>query len=211
MYSARMKTHTRNRREAGFTLYELLITVIIIGVVLSFGLSNLGDFTRNNRMTATANDLHAAFHLARSEASRGRTNVTICASADAMDFAPNCTGVGTWNQGYIVFADTNGDLLPNPGEPILRRHGPAEDGITLTFENNADYFSYAPSGLGRGDVGGLPAVSQVVMCDERGNIVGAGGNSAARLFVVTPMGRGTIVRDIPRIQTAINNLGAACP
>ena len=206
-----MKTHMHKRLQAGFTLYELLITVIIVGVVLSYGIANLADFTRNNRMTATANDLHAAFHLARSESARARSNITICASSDAMDVNPNCTGVGTWNQGYIVFQDTDGDLLPDAGEPILRRHGPAETGVTLSFENNADYFSYSQNGQGRGDVGGLPAVSRVVMCDERGNDIGAGGNSAARLFVVTPMGRGTIVRDIGRIQAAIDDFGAVCP
>ena len=110
-----------------------------------------------------------------------------------------------------MFIDANGDLVPGAGEAILRRHGEVESGVTLNFQNNADYFSYAASGLGRGDVGGLPAVSQVVMCDERGNITAAGGNSAARLFVVTPMGRGTIVRDKARIQTAMDNIGAVCP
>ena len=205
-----MKTQTSTRLQAGFTLYELLITVIIVGVVLSYGISNMSDFTRNNRMTATANDLHAAFHLARSESARARSNVTICASADPMGAGANCGG--TWDQGYIVFLDTDGDLLrAGATETILRRHDVAETGVTLNFEGGATYFSYSQNGQGRGDVGGLPAVSRVVMCDKRGNIVGAGGNSAARLFVVTPMGRGTIVRDIPRIQTAIDAFGAVCP
>jgi hypothetical protein len=81
----------------------------------------------------------------------------------------------------------------------------------MNFENGADYFSYAATGLGRGDVGGVPAVSRVVMCDKRGNVTGAGGNSAARLFVVTPLGRGTIARDKARIQGAMDDMGAVCP
>ena len=205
-----MKTHMHSRREAGFTLYELLITVIIVGVVLSYGIANMADFTRNNRMTATANDLHAAFHLARSESARARANVTICASDNPFDGFANCGG--TWDQGYIVFIDTDGDLnRAGPTEVILRAHGESETGVRWNFENNADYFSYSQTGQGRGDVGGIPAVSRVVMCDNRGNIVGAGGNSAARLFVVTPMGRGTIVRDIPRIQAVMDAIGAVCP
>ncbi len=203
-----MEKRIRTRAQAGFTLYELLITVIIMGVILSFGVANLADFNRNGRMTATANDLHAAFHLARSEAARAKTNVTICASADPMG-APDCDG--TWDQGYIVFVDENGDITVDaPDDAVLRRHGPVEEGVALNFANGATYFSYAATGLGRGDVAG-PAVSQVVMCDKRGNVVGAGGNSAARLFVVTPLGRGTIVRDMTQIGTAMGAIGAVCP
>jgi prepilin-type N-terminal cleavage/methylation domain-containing protein len=66
----------------GFTLYELLITLLIVGMVLTLGIPNFTEFTRNSRMTATANDLHSALQLARSEAARllvttplGRTRV----------------------------------------------------------------------------------------------------------------------------------------
>ena len=204
-----MKTRTQWKPQAGFTLYELLITVTIVGVILSYGLANMGDFTRNGRMTSTANDLHAAFHLARSEAARSKSNITICASSNPMAAAPACAG--TWDQGYIVFADTNGDIAADAGEPILRRHDVAEDGVMLSIANAATYFGYSASGLGRGSVNGTPPISQVVMCDDRGNITGAGGNSAARLFVVTPLGRGTILRDKAQIQIAIDAIGAACP
>ena len=54
-------------------------------------------------------------------------------------------------------------------------------------------------------------MTQVVMCDDRGNIVGAGGNSAARLFVSTPLGRATILRDIGLIGNALTNMGKGCP
>jgi hypothetical protein len=49
------------------------------------------------------------------------------------------------------------------------------------------------------------------MCDERGNITAAGGNSAARLFVATPLGRATIQRDKGMIQTALDDMGKSCP
>lgn len=195
-----MKTQTGTTLQAGFTLYELMITLAIVGVILSFGMANLGDFNRNGRMTATANDLHAAFHLARSESARAKANITICASANPMDAGAQCGG--TWDQGYIVFQDGGVDLQVDGADAILRRHGPVEENVTLNFTNGATFFSYAPTGLGRGNVGGNPAVAQVVMCDDRGNITAAGGNSAARLFVVTPLGRGTILRDKAQIDAA---------
>ncbi len=86
-----------------------------------------------------------------------------------------------------------------------------QEGVNLRFAGDARYFSYAGTGLGRGDVGTGPAVSQVVMCDERGNITAAGGSSAARLFVATPLGRATILRDMGMIDDALSAMGETCP
>ena len=198
------------RSQSGFTLYELLITVLIVGVIITIGIPNMAQFTRNSRMTSTANDLHAAFHLARSESSRAKTNITICPSANSMDAGANCGG--TWDQGYIVFVDTNGDLnRAGADETVLRAHPEVAEGVSLAVADDATYFSYSSTGLGRPNVGGNTAVSQVVMCDDRGNIIAAGGNSAARLFVVTPLGRATILRDTGMIGDALTAMGKACP
>ena len=198
------------RNQSGFTLYELMVTLLIVGVVLSLGIPNMSAYTKNSRMTSTANDLHASFQLARSEASRAKTNITICASANSMAADANCGG--TWDQGYIVFIDDDGDLLrAGATETILRAHPAIATGVTLATANDATYFSFASTGLGRGNIGGNIAVTQVVMCDERGNVTGAGGNSAARLFVSTPLGRATIVRDKELIGNALNNMGKSCP
>lgn len=194
------------RTQRGFTLYELLITVLVVGVILTLGIPNMQEFTRNSRMTSAANDLHAAFHLARSESSRAKTNITVCASADQ----DNCGG--TWNQGFIVFVDENGDLNRDGGnETILRSHPALDSSITLAVANDARYFSYSSTGLGRPNVGGAPAVSQIVLCDDRGNRTAAGGNSAARLFVATPLGRATIFRDVNIIQGALDAMVLTCP
>jgi hypothetical protein len=77
--------------------------------------------------------------------------------------------------------------------------------------NDATYFSYSSTGLGRPNVGGNTAVSQIVMCDERGNVKAAGGSSAGRLFVATPLGRATIFRDEGLIDDALDTMGKSCP
>lgn len=198
------------RTQAGFTLYELLITVLIVGVILTFAVPNMQDFARNSRMTSTANELHAAFHLARSESSRAKTNITVCASANSMTAAANCGG--TWDQGYIVFVDTDGDLNRSGAtETVLRAHGAIADGVMMAVANNATYFSFASTGLGRTNVGGNPAVSQIVMCDDRGNITASGGASASRLFMITPLGRATIYREKPLVASALTAMNKTCP
>ncbi len=200
-----MITRTSN----GFTLYELLITVLIIGVILAVGVPNLRQFTQNSRMTATANDLLSAFHLARTEASRAKANITICASANSTEAAADCGG--EWKQGYIVFIDTNGDLSRSgANETVLRAQPAAASGVGFVVANDATYFSYAPTGLGR-QIPGNPAVSQIVMCDDRGNTTAAGGSSAARLLTATPLGRATVIRDGTQIENSLAAMGKSCP
>ena len=202
---SRMKT----TRIKGFTLYELLITVLIVGVILAVGVPNLREYRQNGRMTATANDLHSAFHLARTEASRSKSTITICASANPMDADADCGG--TWDQGYIVFVDTNADLSRSgPTETVLRAHPTAAIGVSFAVADDATYFSFAPTGLGR-TIGGSAPVSQIVMCDDRGNIRAAGGNSAARLFTATPLGRATILRDETQIENSLTAMDKSCP
>jgi type IV fimbrial biogenesis protein FimT len=187
-----------------------MITVLIVGVVLAFSIPNMQAFTQNSRMTSTANDLHAAFHLARSESSRAKTNITVCASANSMAADSNCSG--TWDQGYIVFVDQDGDLnRSGAAETVLRAHPAIAEGVSFAVANDATYFSYSSTGLGRPNVGGNAAVSQIVMCDERGNVRAAGGSSAGRLFVATPLGRATIFRDEGLIGDALDTMGKSCP
>lgn len=191
----------------GFTLYELLITMLIVGIVLTVGVPNMLQFNQNGRMTSTANDLHSAFHLARSESGRAKTNITICASANSMAAAADCGG--TWDQGYIVFVDTDGDISRGGAtETVLRANGPIAEGVTLAVAADATYFSYSSTGLGRTIIGN-PAVTQIVMCDERGTT----GNtrSLARLFVATPLGRATVLRDQTTIDSALVAMSKPCP
>lgn len=199
----------KQRNQNGFTLYELLTTVAVVGVVLMIGVPNLGAYRQNARMTSTANDLHSAFHLARTESTRAKQIVTICPSANSMDANPVCGG--TWDQGYIVFIDLDGNLQTGVGDTILRAQPAMAEGVTLAVADDATYFSFAATGRGRGNLGGLDSLTQVVMCDDRGNVTAAGGNSASRLFVATPLGRATIQREISMIGQALTDMGKTCP
>jgi len=197
-----------NRHQNGFTLYELLITVLIIGVVLTLGIPNLTQFTANSRITGTSNDLHAAFLMARSESARAKNNVTICASDETI-LPRDC--VGTWDEGFIVFVDADFDAVRDPGEALLREHPLAAEGVSLAIANDATYFMYASTGLGRRDAGNNTPVSQVIVCDSRGTTEISQDFSAARLFVATPLGRATIVRDHTTVESALTAMSKTCP
>ena len=188
-----MKTKT----QTGFTLYELLTTMLIVGIVLSLGIPNMQSFRQNSRMTAAANDLHSSFHLARSEAARSKTNITICASADPFAATPVCSG--ELEAGWVVFEDRNGDIAVNGADSELKRFPPVHTSIDINTTGPDDYFSFASTGLGRGNVTGTAPVATMVLCDGRGNVRGGGGKSTARVLVVTPLGRATVLADESQI------------
>ncbi len=206
---ARYITVMTKATQSGFTLYELMITVLIAGIILSLGVPNLQEFRANARMTGSVNDLHSAFHMARSEAARARQNITICSSTNPLEDDSDCGG--TFADGWIVFEDTDGDITRDAGEALLRSHAPIPNQISISTPGMGQYFSFAPTGLGRGTVTAQPPVTTAIFCDERGNIRAIGANSAARALVITPLGRATVVRQKNRIDTLITVTGATCP
>ena len=151
------------------------------------------SFRQNSRMTAVANDLHSSFHLARSEAARAKTNITICATADSTIAVPVCGG--ELEAGWVVFEDRDGDIVVDAGEPVLRRFPAVAGAIVVKTVGPDDYFSFASTGLGRGSILASPALATMVLCDDRGNIRGGGGKSTARVLVVTPLGRAAVLAD----------------
>ena len=195
----------KNKTQTGFTLYELLTTMLIVGVVLAIGVPNMQSFRQNSRMTSVANDLHSSFHLARSEASRAKNNITICASLDPMGNAPDCDIGAEFEDGWVVFQDTNADLTVDAGEDILRRFPALDASITITSNGTRDYFTFASTGLGRTVLGETP-ISAAILCDERGNPAGTGTRTAARVLVVIPLGRASVLRDEDQI-----NARGGCP
>lgn len=191
----------KSSHQAGFTLYELMITLLIVGIVLAFGIPNFGEFNRNSKITTTANDLHSTFYLARTEAARAKTNITICSSLDPTNVTPACGG--QFEDGWIVFEDRDGDIVVDAGEPVLKTYPPVANGVAIDSQGAVDYFSFAATGMGRGTVpgAGMPgtSVTKMVLCDDRGNRTAAGGYSSARVLVVTPLGRGTVLREVSQV------------
>ena len=188
------------KSESGFTLYELLITVVIVGIILSLGVPNMAEFRQNSRITNTANELLSTFQQARSEAARSKSNVTICASSNPLASNPSCGG--SFDVGWMIFTDVDGDLIVDAEDEVLKAYPAIPDSIDIVTNDGAMFFSFSPTGLGRGDVGGTTALQTARICDSRGNVVASGGSSAARFFVVTPLGRATIIRDVGQIAAA---------
>lgn len=74
-----MKTfkHSRKTANGGFTLLELMITLAVMAILVSWGFPSLQESIRSNRMIAQNNEMLAMLQYARSEAIRRNTSVEI--------------------------------------------------------------------------------------------------------------------------------------
>lgn len=124
-------------RVAGFTLIELMVVLVVIGVLLGLSAPTLTDLIRRNRVVAEVNNLRASLSTARSEALVQRAFVTVCPSTDGA----SCANATEWNTGFIVFLDFDGDAVLDPadGNPLtpddrLVENETAQRGqLTVTF------------------------------------------------------------------------------
>ncbi len=69
-------------RENGFTLVELLISIVIVTTLLAMGVPSIKDFMKNNRLSAQSNALVTGLQVARSEAVKRGADTVICASSN---------------------------------------------------------------------------------------------------------------------------------
>lgn len=101
-------------RNRGFTLIELMVTVAVLAIGLTIALPSFRAVIQSNRVATSTNELIAALSFARSEAIRNSSGSGVCASA------AGAACDGTWGQGLMVWADTNGNGQFDAAEPVLR-------------------------------------------------------------------------------------------
>jgi type IV fimbrial biogenesis protein FimT len=77
----------------GFTLIELMVTLVIAGIILSVAAPSFVRVIDNNRVTTAVNDFSASLALAKIEAVKRNRNVKLVANG------------GDWEQGYEIGVD----------------------------------------------------------------------------------------------------------
>jgi type IV fimbrial biogenesis protein FimT len=196
------------RNQHGLTLYELLASLLVAGIVAALGAPNLLEFSRNSAMSSTANDMITALLTARSEAVKQRSPITFCASLEPLAPLPSCSpdAFGTAG-GYIVWADDDRDAVVDGSEQlILQREFP--EGIVVTADRG--YIAFGVAGYVEHIAGLSDSASAILLCDRRGNAVSSGSLSAARVVRVDRMGRGQVLREVAEIRPIVAALGAPC-
>jgi type IV fimbrial biogenesis protein FimT len=199
-------------KQTGFTLVELMVTIVLVGILLGIGVPSFRDFIRNSRMTSAANDLLADLNLARSESVKRRVPVTLCKSANGS--ACDTSATSSFSR-WIVFVDdvdaaatnsNDGNGVVNTNEQILQ-----DRTISATIDAPAAgrFVVFQPSGF---PATGANNLTRVLFCDVRGSAISVGGQSAARGLAIGATGRAAVTRDKDRIDADVDDGGfGGCP
>ncbi len=195
------------RAQAGFTILELMVVVAIVGILMAVAVPAMGNFIRNGRITAAANDVMAALHFTRSEAIKRRMPVTLCTSADTIradgsqNDDPTCAASDLLT-GWFSFVDLNQSGTREVGEAVLMQREAMD--ARITARSSADPFAVTYLMNGFAD---NPNESQLVLCDERGNVPTGGELSSARGILIAVTGRAGVTRNLGEIQDLVDDIG----
>jgi type IV fimbrial biogenesis protein FimT len=104
-------------RDSGYTLVEVLVAMTVVSILAAIAIPSFKYVTTSNRVTTEVNGLLGDMQFARAEAIKEGQSVTICEANSAYS---GCGGSTSWQNGWIVFMDTNGDGTRQNTESILR-------------------------------------------------------------------------------------------
>jgi type IV fimbrial biogenesis protein FimT len=194
--------------QSGFTLLELMVVLAIAGILMAVAIPAMGNFVRNGRITAAANDVMAALHFTRSEATKRRQPVTLCTSNDTINADgsqnddPTCAASPLLT-GWFAFVDLNQNATREAGEAVLMQREPMDARIIARSSVNPFAVTYLNNGFALN-----PNQSQLVLCDERGNVPTGGDLSSARGILIAVTGRAGVTRNRDEIQDLVDAMGA---
>jgi type IV fimbrial biogenesis protein FimT len=113
---------------AGFTLVELLVTIVVAAILLAVAVPSFRDYQASQQVRSTTADLVSAINLARSEAVKRMASTSVSPAS------------GGWVNGWSVMSGvtvvrsypaTNGVTISGPGAALsYNRYGRA---ATATF------------------------------------------------------------------------------
>lgn len=125
-------------REVGLTLVELMVAMAIVAIVAVVGMPSVSSFMDRGKIDVSTTKMLRSIVVARSEAVTRNQPVVMCTSNNG----ESCT-TSDWEDGWISYADENGDGGLDTGEPVVSVNGAVER-VTLRSENGA--VTFLPNG-----------------------------------------------------------------
>ena len=171
----------------GFTLIEMLVAVLIVGVLLLVAAPGFSDLISNNRMVSEVYVMRATLSHARSEALARRAPVVVCPTTDGLA----CADSNDWSSGYMTFVDTDDNNVANPTDPdedIIQWEA-RQSPVDILFDNASKRVRFGGQGVALGFEGTF------TFCDSRGA-------EDARALILNPVGSLRAALDIDATSDA---------
>lgn len=128
-------------KNSGFTLIELMVTLIILSILVTVGVPSFRHMILKNSVDGDRDTLFNNLIYARTEAIKRSQTVSICKSTNLT----TCDATADWGDGWIVFEDSDGNGSLS-GETILRVQDALKRDISVSFDGG-DFVTF--DGLGK--------------------------------------------------------------
>lgn len=155
-------------RHQGFTLIELMVTVIVMAIILTVAIPSFEATINSNRLTAAANEMLTSLQVARLEAIRRNKRIALCFSSNANTANPTCAPDSASDaNGWITFVDLNKNGVYDDGGPALLRATTAHDAVNILASSKIPgqvRVVFRSDGFARDSGGTLMLAGAIDMC-----------------------------------------------
>jgi type IV fimbrial biogenesis protein FimT len=192
-------------KSPGFTLVELLVTLSIAGILVAVGIPSFISTISGNRLTSYANEFITSLNLARSEAVKRGTSVTVrkVDNNSSTQKAANAE----WEDGWDIFTDADKDGDFETGDVLIKTHSSLKSTYTLRGNSFSNFIRFTSSGQSN-------TSGSFVICDNS-DVLGVPKANTSRLIIVNSTGR---IRmgldanddDIPNMDTTATSNITSC-
>lgn len=115
----------------------------LVAILAALAAPSMQLMLARKAVAAHSETLASALRLARSEAQKRSQAVSLCPSSDAS----TCTSGATWNDGWVVFIDRNGDGVKDSNDTLMTvQQGSGHVG-NLTETSAATRVTFLASGI----------------------------------------------------------------
>lgn len=147
----------QTERQTGFTLIELMITLVVLVIALSLGVPSFVTWIQNNRLDTSTRFIAGALQLARSEAITRQGVISV---------RPGTTdNPGNWSNGTHIYTETGvaGSVYNSGTDTLIKDIDANMSGITITDDDPNNIITFLSTGAS-----GAGATTITLPCQHSG-------------------------------------------